>query len=263
MVCKTTLNICGKPEKNGQNIRRCCSPIVGTLKENRYYYNGKEYTLSRHGFAREKVFSVVQQSPKSITFRLQNDEQTLLVYPFKFNLDISYELIEDTLKVTYLIVNDGDERMYFSIGAHPAFNVPLVWGKKYEDYSFEFDKKLTADCWLLDGALISENSKPFLQNQSNLPLHKSLFEKDALVFKGFDSASIKLVDSEQHGLDFTFHSCPFLGLWAATNAPFVCIEPWFGIADSVTANQQLQDKEGIQILEIGREWKYSWSVRLF
>ena len=239
-------------------------PIVGALKDNYFKYNGKSYSLSRHGFAREKEFTIINQTNQSVTFRLQHDDETLQVYPFKFILDIIYTLQNNELEVLYSITNQGNEHMYFSIGAHPAFNVPLEKNKKYEDYYLEFDKKITINQWELNGALISNNSKSFLQNQSKIQLRKALFEKDAIVCKGFNSKTIRLTDNfQEHGIEFNLNSCPFLGLWAAANASFICIEPWYGIADSVVANQQLQDKEGIQVLAVGEMSIYSWSVGVF
>lgn len=239
-------------------------PIVGALQDNTYFYNGNKYMLPRHGFAREKMFSIVDKTSESVTFRLQYDEETLQVYPFKFTLDVAYTLLLDTLQVSYIVTNVGEEKMYFSLGAHPAFNVPIEKGKNYEDYYLEFDKELTENIWLLDGGLISNNSISYLQNQSKLPLQKSLFEKDALVFKGFNSNTITVTDSNQnHGFEFHLNSCPFLGLWAASNADFICIEPWYGIADSVNTNQKLQDKEGILFLNKNEEWKYNWAVRVY
>lgn len=239
-------------------------PIVGALKDNTYFYNGNKYMLPRHGFAREKQFSIVEQTPQSVTFRLQYDEETLQVYPFKFILDLTYTLLENTLQVSYSVANVGEEEMYFSLGAHPAFNVPIEKDKNYEDYYLEFDANVNENIWLLEGGLISTHSIPYMQNQSKLPLQKSLFEKDALVFKGFHSKTIKLSDSlANHGFEFNLNSCPFLGLWAATNADFICIEPWYGIADSVNTNQNLQEKEGILILNKNENWKYSWTVRVF
>lgn len=239
-------------------------PIVGSLKNDLYYHNGNAYSLSRHGFAREKKFSLKKQASHQLIFQLKDDEDSIKVYPFHFILEIIYTLINDTLQVTYSVYNTGEDMMYFSIGAHPAFNVPLISEKIYEDYILEFDNPLTEEIWHLENTLIAEYSKPFLQNTLSLKLTKSLFKENALVFKGFNSSSIKLTDtSHQHGLYFNLNGCPYLGLWAAKNANFICIEPWYGIADSVNTNQELKDKEGIQSLSKGKEFRCSWSVELF
>ena len=133
-----------------------------------------------------------------------------------------------------------------------------------QHYSLFFDKPVTAANWHLEHALIAAEPTSFLQNATSLQLSKSLFEKDALIFKGFDSDTIKVTDaSQQHGIDFNLNGCPYLGLWAAKGADFLCIEPWYGIADSHETDQEIADKEGIQKLNAGEVFTYKWSVRVF
>lgn len=240
-------------------------PIVGALKNNTYYYNGRPYTLPRHGFAREKEFAITEQTSHSVTFSLQSDAGTLAVYPFQFSFSIRYALNDSTLAVTYLIRNRQSEPLLFSIGGHPAFKVPLVTGTSYDDYKLMFEKAETAGTWPIskDG-LIEKASKPLLQHTNVLHLKKELFSKDALVFKDLQSRSMQLVsDKTPHGLQVDFPGFPYLGLWASPGADFLCIEPWCGIADSVDANQQLTDKEGILQLASGEEYNVAWQVRFF
>jgi galactose mutarotase-like enzyme len=240
-------------------------PVVGGLKENTYFYKNQPYQLPRHGFAREKDFSVVNQSRESITFSLSHDEETLIVYPFQFELRIIYSLEETTLKVEYEVINFTTDEMYFSIGGHPAFSVPLVVGTGYEDYYLEFGSRETVKRWPVspDG-LIEETADSFLQNEDIIRLAKELFLHDALVFKNLNSEKISLrCTKHPHGLDFYFAGFPYMGIWAAKHADFVCIEPWCGIADSVNTDQQLKHKEGIITLEEGARFNREWRVRLF
>ncbi len=236
-------------------------PVVGALKNNTSFFRNRQYELPRHGFAREKAFSVAGQSPDNITFSLSNDEETMLVYPFEFELNIYYRITENILTVTYEVKNRGSEEMYFSIGGHPAFKVPLLNDTNYEDYYLEFNKKENSQRWRVspDG-LIDEGSVPVFSNDSIIPLKKELFSEDALVFKDLVSDRVSLkCNKHPHGLNFDFSGFPYMGIWAAKNADFVCIEPWCGIADGVYADQQLKNKEGINKLgedEIfTREWK--------
>jgi galactose mutarotase-like enzyme len=239
-------------------------PIVGSLKDDVYYHNDNAYTMTRHGFARDKNFSLMEQGPHRLMFRLQDDEETRKIYPFHFILEINYALIDDTLQVTYLVCNTGADAMYFSIGAHPAFNVPVDPQKNHEDYSLQFDTPVTAGNWHLEHALVADHPTPFLKDATSLKLNKTLFEKDALIFKGFESNTIRITDdAQQHGIDFQLNRAPYLGLWAAKCADFLCIEPWYGISDSHTTDQVLADKEGIQKLEKGDVFTKSWSVRVF
>jgi galactose mutarotase-like enzyme len=240
-------------------------PIVGTLKNNTYYYNGKAYELPRHGFAREKQFAVESQTADAITFLLQHDDDTQLVYPFCFQLRIRYTLVEAALAVTYEVTNTGNGNLYFSIGAHPAFAVPLVNNTVYTDYYLQFNQSETAPRWPIskDG-LIETEPQPLLQQTNRLPLTKELFQQDALVLKGMASTIVSLKsDKTPHGLTFDFPGFPFLGIWAAKNADFVCIEPWCGIADGVNTTQQLEEKEGINELAAKESFTRTWTVRLF
>lgn len=240
-------------------------PIVGALKNNQYTFNGQTYALSRHGFARDKTFDVTAQTESSITFTLTDSADTIAVYPFAFALHIIYAVQRDELTVTYKIENKNAGDLYFSIGGHPAFKVPLVPGTEYSDYALHFNKTENAGRWPIstDG-LIQKAPLPCLQNTHILPLSKALFQHDALVFKHLQSDSVQFQsDKTPHGLTFTFTGFPFLGIWAAPNADFVCIEPWCGIADSVDSNGQLTDKEGIIALAPDTAFAISWRVRCY
>ncbi|BAV09152.1 Galactose mutarotase [Filimonas lacunae] len=240
-------------------------PIVGGLKKNEYIYNLNTYPLSRHGFARDMEFTVTEQSAHSATFSLKNDEDTYKVYPFHFTFSIRYQLENDTVSVTYQVQNDGKENLLFSVGGHPAFAVPQVEGSSYEDYYLEFSETENAGRWPLSAeGLIESAPIPVLQNTNILPLTKSLFYGDALVFKQLQSKKVSLLSkTHAHGLHFTLEGFPFLGIWAAKDANFVCIEPWCGIADGVYASGNLLEKEGINNLSPKTTFTRTWSVTLF
>jgi galactose mutarotase-like enzyme len=240
-------------------------PIVGQLKENQYRHKGQSYSLPRHGFAREKEFTVANQQTGSINFLLQSSEETLAVYPFLFRFSITYALTGDELSATYDIKNRGEEDMLFSVGGHPAFRVPLAEGTAYNDYKLVFNRQETTGRWsVTKEGTIGTEPQPLLQATSELPLTKELFAKDALVLKHLQSDSVQLVsDNTPHGLDFSFAGFPYLGLWAAPGADFVCIEPWCGIADSVDADGELAHKEGMINLAAGENFTITWKVRFF
>lgn len=240
-------------------------PIVGGLKDNAYRYKGKTYQLGRHGFAREMTFNVNEHTPASITFSLSDNDDTLTKYPFPFTLTVRYTIQDATLKVGYSVQNTGDEPMYFSIGAHPAFKVPLVEGTSFEDYSLHFSQAELAPVWpLSDEGLIQAAPVPYLENTSELPLKKPMFYKDALVFKHLASEAISIrSDKTPHGLEVSFPGFPYMGIWSAKNADFVCIEPWCGIADHVFASGELSEKEGIHELAPEGIFKREWSAIFF
>jgi galactose mutarotase-like enzyme len=240
-------------------------PVVGALKNNSYQYKGKSYQLGRHGFARDMEFEVSEQDKDSITFTLNSNEETLAKYPFKFSFSVAYRLDDNRLNITYVIRNTGEEEMLFSVGGHPAFKVPLVDGTTFEDYFLEFNHFENLSRWPLsrDG-LIGDAAIPVIEYTNKLPLKKSLFYEDALVFKHSASKSIFILSEKTfHGLKLNFKDFPYLGIWSAKDADFVCIEPWCGIADSVHAGGNLADKEGINILAYSGSFERTWSVELF
>lgn len=240
-------------------------PIVGGLKNNQYRYQGNSYALSRHGFAREREFKPSHQTEQSIRFNLVSDEKTKSIYPFDFIFSIEYSLRGNELFVKYIVENVGNTNLFFSVGAHPAFKVPLIDGTSFEDYHLLFGKHETAGIYpLSNDGLIEENSQPLLLNANILPLTKSLFYKDALVFKNLQSESIAIVSNKSaHGLKLHYSEFPYMGIWAAKNADFVCIEPWCGIADSVDATGDLSKKEGIHELMPNALFERVWSVEVF
>jgi galactose mutarotase-like enzyme len=239
-------------------------PIVGSLKENIYRFDGKEYTLPRHGFARDKEFMVEKSNENSVTFLLTHDENTLKVYPFKFEFRLIYSLENNALNVTYSLKNIGENRMYFSVGGHPAFAVPLAENTTYNDYYLEFNKTETFKRWgLTSKGLIETQPFDFLIDTDKLALKKEMFYDDAIVFKNLESTSIILKSNKiNHQLKFDFKGFPYLGIWAAKDANFVCIEPWCGIADFANHNQELTEKEGIICLDLGENFERSWRVEV-
>lgn len=240
-------------------------PIVGALKNNEYLFGGKPYELGRHGFAREREFQVYEHGETSVSFRLDSDEETFKVYPFEFQLILNYVLHENELSVEYLVINKGAGDMFFSVGGHPAFKVPLANDLSYEDYYLEFAQAENAPRWpIAAGGLIQPSAEPFPYNGNRIDLTKELFAKDAIVFKDLKSTTVTLKsDKSPNGLEFDYTGFPFLGIWAAPQADFVCIEPWCGIADSVDTTQNLPEKEGINRLAEGESFSRTWKVKFF
>lgn len=240
-------------------------PVVGGLKNNQYQFNDKSYVLTRHGFARDREFTVTRQEGDTLTFTLTSDESTLTLFPFSFKFSITYSLMGNRLITTYQVENTGTETMYFSLGGHPAFKVPLTGNTNFEDYYLAFNMAETSGCWPLSAeGLIEKKSLPFFQNTNLLPLKKSLFYQDALVFKDLRSTSVSLKSQKiPHGLTLHFEGFPFFGIWNAKNADFVCLEPWCGIADSVDTSGKLITKEGINSMKPGEKFTRNWQVEVF
>lgn len=239
-------------------------PIVGGLKDNTYYFKDKAFTLPRHGLARDREFKVSQISETEILFTLEQDEESLKVYPFEFRLGLRYTLSGDTLSCAYEVANTGNQALWFSIGGHPAFSVPLKGGLKYGDYYLQFNKDHQLISNKIKQDLIDDETETIALTDGKLPLKHELFYEDALVFKRLQSDSIFLKsDADPHGLEFQFKGFPFFGIWSAKDADFVCLEPWCGIADGSHHQQKLEEKEGMMSLNPKEEWTRQWQVTCF
>jgi galactose mutarotase-like enzyme len=239
-------------------------PIVGLLKDETYFYNGQSYKLPRHGFAREKKFAAVQLSDSEVLFTLMEDDQSLTVFPFEFVLNLRYRLSGYELSCSYEVTNPGSSHLLFSVGAHPAFAVPFTKDTAYTDYYLEFNKPENLQRFKLDSSLVKTTAEPLPLNDNRLQLQPALFYEDAIVLKKLQSNRITLgCSTHAHGIHFSFNDFPFFGIWAAKDAPFVCLEPWCGIADAVNHDQQLEHKEGINTLAPGAEFKRIWAVECF
>lgn len=240
-------------------------PIIGNLKKDSYTYQGKSYHLARHGFARDMNFEIEKQRQKEIVFLLTSNGETKLNYPFDFEFRIRYQLRGDELSTEYMVSNTGTGILLFSVGGHPAFRLPLAAGTIFSDYYLKFDEMENLSRWPIskDGLLLPEPI-PVLNDSDRLNLSKSLFYQDALVFKYPASSEISLLSSKTtHGIRFQMGEFPFLGIWSAKDADFICIEPWCGVADSINSNQQLEQKEGIEKLSPGKIFSRQWHVKVF
>jgi galactose mutarotase-like enzyme len=240
-------------------------PIVGGLKNGSYEFAGKQYTMGRHGFTRELVFDVTDQTDTSATFSIKATEETLKQYPFQFLFAITYTIEGNKLFVTYIVKNPSDDTLYFSVGAHPAFNVPLVKGDVYDDYYLAFEETENVGIYPIaaDG-LVQLQPIPFLENTNKLPLTKALFYNDALIFKELKSTAISILNTNNnHGLKYSYQNFPYMGIWAAKNADFVCIEPWCGVSDNVATTGKLNEKEGVHALAANETFTRTWAVETF
>ncbi|WP_299825539.1 aldose 1-epimerase family protein [uncultured Pontibacter sp.] len=241
-------------------------PIVGELPNQQYTYEGETYNMARHGFARKKEFKLVEEHHSKLVFELEYDEETLAQYPFEFRLLIAYKLEENKLEVTYQILNEDIKAMWFSVGGHPGFNVPLYPDEKYTDYYLEFEEEESLRRYLIDeNGLQTGDTELMLENSRILPLTHDYFEKDAIVLKDLNSE--KLVLASKNGarkIEFSFEGFPYLGLWAKPGpSPYLCIEPWCGIASSNHDSGELQDKEGINELRPKHVFERTYSITIW
>ncbi|RRB03800.1 aldose 1-epimerase family protein [Larkinella rosea] len=226
-------------------------PVVGGCLNNQIIVDGKPYPMERHGFARHSEFTVVEATPTKAVFSLQANEKTRAVFPYRFELQIEYLIENQVLTIIYRVINQEDQRMYFSVGAHPAFAVPFLPNENYEDYYLEFQKEEPLERHMLSPqGYFTGETQPILTVDRQLPLVKDLFKDDALVFKNPESRSVTIRSrNHDHAVTVSFPAFPYFGLWNKPGASFVCIEPWLGCADSEGTPVPFEEKEAIQHAE--------------
>lgn len=233
-------------------------PIVGTLKDNSYHYNNNKYYLSRHGFARDMDFTLVENSNNSATFSLISSDESLKIYPFNFEFQIIYTLDKNKLTIAYKVINNNDFIMPFSIGAHPAFALP----KTFENYSLAFEHSENLTSYKLENDLLSDITSTIEMTDNRVPLSYSLFEKDALIFKKLESKKITILENEGPLLQVQFDDFPNLGIWTKNNATFLCIEPWIGYSDTVHSSGSILEKEGTRLLKEREIFQCDFSIEI-
>lgn len=224
-------------------------PFVGRLKGDLYLHDGKRYTLPlNHGFARLNRFTPAGNGEDAVAFLLCGSEETRSLYPFEFELFVTYKLSGRSLHTGFKVANKSDADIYFSIGGHPAFNCPLFQDETFEDYEIVFNENETAGTHpVTREGLVSHETEPFFDNSNQIPLHFELFRKrQTLVFSNLKSTTATLRSRKTGaGVTLDFTGFPYFAVWQPPGAPFVCLEPWQGVDDSPVSTGNLRDKAGI------------------
>ncbi|MEW6336000.1 MAG: aldose 1-epimerase family protein [Acidobacteriota bacterium] len=236
-------------------------PIVGRLHGDRYTWMEREYHLPQHGFARDLVFRLIGRGGAWATFELRESDETLENYPFEFRLAVTHRVAGGSLRTSMTVDNPGDEPLPFSIGAHPGFRCPLRAGEALDAYTVRFEEPETADRLIVEDGLIGAESEPFLRGEREVRLSDTLFDRGALVFSGLRSDRVRLAGPGGSGVELTFTGFPYFGIWSKPGAPFVCLEPWCGIADRAGHDGDLAAKEGLIWLPPGGRFAREISIR--
>lgn len=241
-------------------------PIIGMLKDKTTTIDGEQYAIPRHGMVRRNDnLELFSQSDDRITFRMCWSEETLKVYPYKFDFRIGYRLRNEHVIVYHEVYNADDKPIYFNLGGHPAFRVPVYAQDPYDAHFLRFEHDETAPRHLVntDGT-ISRATEPVAWEKDNiLPLSHELFANDALVFRNLNSRSVTL-ESKVNGplLKVDYAGWTHLGVWAKPNGDFVCIEPWIGMADWEDGDGVFKHKESIVELAPGEVYEMSYDVKV-
>jgi len=225
-------------------------PICGRLSKDTFLFEGEKFALAKHGFARRKAFTPKDVRDCGTTFALSADEKTMISYPFDFELTVDFSLCENTLITTYTARNSGDKTMYFSLGAHPAFNVDL--GGYVVMPCAGTIKTLT-----VNGEGLINGEKVLSNCSDRIELTENVFENDALIFKSPQYTYVDVNAPDGTGIvRVHFGKVPYLLLWAKPGAPYVCVEPWHGVPDAAGEPRELKEKEAIIALDQGEKFVF-------
>jgi len=240
-------------------------PIVGSCIDNQIMINGEKYPVKRHGFARISEFELIDSTSTKAKFILNYSESTLAVFPYKFAFEVTYELQDSELSVLYHVINLDDHTMYFSIGAHPAFNVPFYEHEDYTDYYLEFAATEVLEKHLLNSdGFFTGNTEKLVKELNRINLRPDLFKSDALVFKSLVSREVLIKNHKTPNfISISFPDFTSLGIWASPGAPFVCVEPWLGYADTEGELKDFSLKEGILSLESSSSFKAQFVIGVY
>lgn len=239
-------------------------PVVGSLKNKEYIYEGKRYKMGQHGFARDLDFEKISQSQNSLWQMLTANEVTHQCYPFEFRLEIGYILEGKTIKVIWEITNLDSKNMYYSIGAHPAFNCPLHPNEMQTDYYIGFETEKSSIAYKLvneAGLLLNESYALPLEN-GYYKVTNTLFDKDALVIENHQVQKVCLADKNKKPYVTVNFEAPLFGIWspAQKSAPFICIEPWYGRCDGADFNGTLENRQWGNKLVPGQSQKMCYEI---
>jgi galactose mutarotase-like enzyme len=243
-------------------------PIVGRLRGDQFSVDGEKYHLNQHGFARNMDFDIVEQTERQVVLRLTDSSETHRVYPFKFQFDVVFTLgDDDDLQVNYVVHNpDEVENLFFNVGGHPGFNLPLDGGK-FSDYYISVEPEKTYHRVHLVGPYSNPTTPTQFDAKIPLRLRQEDYHDDAIILRTERQPMSFLLArlANQHGMRMTVDNAQYVGIWTPSGkeAPFICIEPWWGIADTVDSTGNFKEKYGINVLAAGDTFSGRYTMHFF
>lgn len=243
--------------------------IVGCLRDGFAKSAAGEVRLGRHGLARNHEHRIVERTEDSVTFQLDSTPETMRAYPYAFRLNMTYAVDGERMLQRFTVTNTGDETMPFTLGGHPAFNVPAPGadGEAFDDYELRFARPWTATSPTLDAGGLCDFDRPLsvLEDADSLPLSHELFDTYlTLTLQDVPGRTVTLLGTKGgHGVKLDFDDFPYLGVWSAPGAPFVAIEPWRGVATCRDEPDIFEEKRGMESLDPGERASYEFSVSPF
>jgi galactose mutarotase-like enzyme len=238
-------------------------PIVGRLNNDELRHRGATYPMTQHGFARDEPFGWAERGPASCKLVLSDRDVTRSRFPFAFRLAVTYEAEGADLHVTFEVHNAGDEMLPASIGAHPAFNWPLLPELAKQDYRLTFDAEEVAPIRRLTGGLLREEPEPSPVRDKVMPLSEALFADDAVIMDRIASSSVRYASDRGPSIDISWEGFRELGVWSKPGgAAFLCIEPWRGFASPADFDGEFADKPGLMHIPPGTQQVLRYRIRV-
>lgn len=241
-------------------------PYVGRFTDGKYRLNGKEYEMEIHGFARKHSYLIKEKLEDAITFELRDNEETYRMYPYRFTLEVQYQLRENRIWITYRVSNRSPETMYFGIGGHPGFQVPLDEGLEFSDYYLEFaGAGIPERIGHTPACFLSGTDERFpLEDNRILRLSHGMFDRDAIVLRNMaDEVTLKS-DKGTRQISVSYPDMPYLGIWHAprTKAPYICIEPWTSLPSRQDIVEEFRYKSDLIRLAPEKQYVNTWSIQI-
>ena len=241
-------------------------PNVGRLYNDTSLINGKTYTSGQHGFARDMEFVCTEETGTSVTHLLEATDTTKRAWPYDFQLYITHTLNGRDLTVSWKVINKDSETMYFTIGAHPAFNVPVLSDTVQSQYHLTFSGQKELTYCLLDatlGTALPDQPHTLSLENGTCPIDAHMFDEGALIFDNsqITKAGITLPDGTPY-VEISCEGFPNFGIWSAIGAPFVCLEPWMGRCDNTGYEGELSQKPNINTLKPAEVFDKSYMISI-
>lgn len=253
-------------EKSWKNRATNIFPYVGRMTDSKYKFKNNTYEMGSHGFARHTEFLAEQISNTKIIFKTKFNENTLKCYPFKFEFHIVYEILQNTLKISYQVFNLDNQTIYFGLGGHPGFNIPLENELNFEDYYLEFDNECHPINYNVSegGQIISSCSYP-LKNNKFLNLNHNLFDNDALILENISNSVTLKSDKSNKKIKVCFPNMNYLGIWHSPKkcVPFLCIEPWTSLPSRYGILEDFEKQENLISLKTSETYINNWEIQIF
>lgn len=240
-------------------------PIVGSVWEKKYRVDGREYEMGQHGFARDTEFTLVSESDSEVWYRMESTEATRKVYPWDFVLEIGYKLSGNSLEVMWKVTNPSTEDIFFQIGAHPAFNYPDYDPQTQERGFFVFDNQGPLGCIRIKekGCVDAETLHPLALEESALALNRNTFDEiDTIILQDSQVAEVALLKPDRTPYLTVRFDAPVIGLWSppCKNAPFICIEPWYGRCDRAGYEGDFRHRDWVNTLAPDSTFSASYTI---